>query len=536
MRQVALLYFLGLTLLDGCRRESPPAHLPAPTTAQPRNGGRIVRRLDSDVKTLNYLLHTQEEERQVLAYLYDPLVALDESLRPIPGIAARWDVGDGAKTYTLHLDPRATFSDRTPVRARDVVFTLTKALDASSPQFSSMFEKLDRSRTAALDDRTVRVAFTEARAAQLLAFNISVLPEHVYGKAKLADNEAVVGNGPYVLKARDPGQSITLQRRADYWREGPYIDTVVFRVVADDHVAWNALMRGDLDVGRITNDTWWRERDAPGVAKKFAFVDAWLLSYNCFAWNLDDPLFRDAETRRALAMAFDRDAVIANLYHGRARPVTGPFTPDQWAADPSIPPIAFDVAAAAKLLRDAGWRDDDGDGTLERDGRTFAFTMLLPISNTARDQAQIFQAALQKLGVRMEIRTMDGAAFFDQVLKRNFQAAFFAWFNEPDPDPYTLFHSSQKAPTGFNVGAYANPIADALLERGRVEFDTRNRAAIYHELHRLLARDQPYLWTVQVASKWAVNRRIHGVRSSKGLGLFLWHPGPFAWWVQEGER
>lgn len=297
MRRAALVCLLACVALDGCRRRETSPLPSSHDNVTPRAGGRLMRRLDADVKTLNYLLHTGEEERQVLAYLYDPLIAFDVNLEPIPGIVARWDITDGGKTYVLHLDRRATFSDGTPIKASDVVFTLKKIVDANAPQFAGAFANLDRARTVALDEHTVRVGFTETRAAQLLAFNISVVPEHVYGKGTLTDVTAVVGNGPYVLKAREPGRSIIVERRANYWREAPYIDTVLFRVVADDSVAWNALMVGDLDVARVSNDIWWRERNWPAVGEKFTFVVAWLLSYNCIAWNLDDPLFKDAATR-----------------------------------------------------------------------------------------------------------------------------------------------------------------------------------------------------------------------------------------------
>jgi peptide/nickel transport system substrate-binding protein len=305
--------------------------------------------------------------------------------------------------------------------------------------------------------------------------------------------------------------------------------------VPDESVAWRALMRGQLDVARINNDLWWREKDKPEVQENFTFVSAWLLSYNCFAWNLEDPLFADVRVRQALARAFDRNAVIRNLYHGEARPVSGPFTPDQWAYNEAVTPVEFNLEAARALLSSAGWRDSDGDGVLDRGGKKFAFTMLIPASEVARDQSQILQDALKKAGIEMQISTLEGSAFFDRVLKRNFQAAFFAWALEPDPDRdlYGLFHSTQKAPEGLNVGGYASPEADDLIEQGRVEFDRGRRVELYRQIHELLARDQPYLWTVQVASKWAVNKRVQNVRVSKGLGLFLWEPGPMAWWLKE---
>ncbi|MEK6373219.1 MAG: ABC transporter substrate-binding protein [Acidobacteriota bacterium] len=523
---------LALALVWSCSRE---VHQGTAVSKrqEPADGGRVVRRIESDVKTLNYILHTEEDERQVLAYVHDPLIALDQNLQAAPGIAVRWEINNGGREYLLHLDPRATFSDGTPVTGRDVVFTLNAILEHNSPQFSAAFSSLDRTRTVAIDDRTVRVVFTEARAAQLLAFNIGVLPERVYGRGvDFMKTTAVVGTGPYVLKERKTGQSILLVRRPDYWRERPAIGSILFRIVSDDTVAWNALMRGDLDVGRVSNEIWWREKDKPAVLRQVRFVDAWLLAYNCFAWNLEHPLFRDVRTRRALALSFDRDAVVDRLYHGQARPVSGPFTPDQWAYNPAILPAPFDLREAASLLREAGWRDVDGDGTLDRGGHAFAFTMLIPVSPTARDQAQILQDALRQIGVRMEISAMDSAAFFDRVLHRNFEAAFFAWNNEVDPDPYALFHSSQLAPEGLNVGGYRSREADALMDRGRRELDPAARRAIYHELHAVLARDQPYLFTVQVASKWAVNGRVQNVRVSRGFGLFLWQPGPVEWRVQ----
>ncbi len=535
MRRFALPFLLAAALLGGCRKETPepPPAQPKPSVSSPQPGGRLVRRMEADVNTLNYVLHTEEEERQVLAYLYDPLIALDQNLNPIPAVVAKWEVSADGLVYTLHLDPRANFSDGMPVKASDVVFTLNRIMDEESQQFSGWFEALDREQTQAIDDRAVRVVFKEARVPQLLSFNISVMPEHVYGKGEFEKIEQVVGTGPYVLKKRERGRSILVERRENYWREKPLIDSVLFRVISDDKVAWNAMMRGELDASRINNEIWSREKDKPEVRSKIAFHDIWTLSYNCIIWNVEDPLFNDPRVRRALAMSFDRRSIIEKLYYGQARPVTGPFTPEQWAYNEEVLPIGFNPQAAAALLASAGWTDGNQDGLLERGDETFTFTLLIPAqSGITRDQALVFQDALKSVGVKLEIAAMDGAAFFDHILNRNFQAAYTAWVNEPDPDPHSLFHSSQKAPEGLNIAGYVSAEADELIEQGRTEFDPARRRQIYHQLHDVIARDQPYLFTVQVAFKWAVTRRVQSVRVSKGLGLFLWHPGPFAWWLR----
>jgi peptide/nickel transport system substrate-binding protein len=532
MRKLAwgLVACVLLGACNGPEKVAPPATTTQAVESGPVIGGRLVRRLETDVNTLNYIMQSSEDERQVLQYLYDPMIDFDANLEPIPGTVAQWEIEDGGKAYVLHIDPRAKFSDGTPVTAADVIFTLEKILDEQSMQFAAWFEGLDRAQTKAVDDKTVRVVFQQPRVTQLIAFNIGVLPKHVYEKGDFQKNRAVVGNGPYVLERRESGKTIALKRNENYWREKPPIDSVVFRVISDDNVAWNALKRGDVQVTRVNNDTWVREKDA--VKDRIEFHNTYLLVYNCIPWNLQDPLFQDASVRRALAMAFDRKSVIEKLYHGQARAVTGPFLPDSWAYNPEVQPIELNLQGATALLKAAKWADSDQDGILDRDGKPFQFTMLISSGSKASiDQAQIYQAALRGIGVQLEIVTLDGAAFFDRILKGNYQSAMLAWTNDPDPDPYSLFHSTQTPPAGLNIVHYANPEADQLLERGRTTFDRPRRTDIYRQLHEVIAADQPYLFTVQVGMKWAVDKRVKNVHVAKGVGLFLWHPGPYAWWL-----
>jgi peptide/nickel transport system substrate-binding protein len=541
MRKFAsLILAAGLVAAACTDRETPQPPAPvttATTTAPdpgPRPGGRLIRRLEGNINTLSYVHQGTEEERQVLQYIYDPMIDFNAELEPIAGTIARWEISEDGKTYTLHIDPRAKFSDGQPVTAADVLFTLGRILDEESVQFAAWYQSMDREQTKAVDEKTVRVVFKEALVPQLIYFNIGVLPKHVYEKEDLKKTTKVVGNGPYVLARRETGKNILLERNPNYWREQPYLDSVLFRVIADDSLGWSALTRGDVHVSRVTNDTWAREKDKPEVASKIAFHNTYQLSYNCIPWNLKDPLFADARVRRALAMAFDRNAVIEQLYHGQARAVSGPFTPDNWSYNPKILPIEFNLEGAAALFGSAGWTDSDKDGVLDREGKPFSFTLLVTAgSESSAQQAQIYQDALKKIGVQMAISALDTAAFFDRVLQGNFQAALLAWSIDPDPDPYSLFHTTQSPPAGLNVSSYSNAEVDKLLEQGRTTFDRARRTEIYHQIHEIVATDQPTLWMVQVGMKWGVDKRFQDVQTAKGVGLFLWRPGPYAWWLKE---
>ena len=524
MSTAALL--CGLILC--CHGESPSAQKAATASIA---ANQLTRRLESDVNTLNYVLQTTDYERNVLACLYDPLVDLDQDLRPIPGLAEKWEVSSDGRVYTFHLNPRATFSDRTPVLASDVIFTLRKIVDEPSQQFASNFENLDRTETKAIDSRTVRIVFRTPSVSQIYAFNIGVLPEHVYqkGNFKTDFNDHVIGAGPYTLLRRETGRSLLLQRRDDYWRSRPPIERILFKVIGDDATAWKAMQRGELDEMRVTADRWWETKDRADVTRNIVFASFYLLSYNCIAWNARDSLFSDKRIRRALSMTFDRKGIIEQVYHGQARTMTGAFTPDQWANDPNIAPPPYDPEGARKLLMEAGLRSA-GEGIVDRKGRPFAFDVIVPAGSSTSDlQMQIFQAALKKIGITMNIRPMDSATMFDAVMKGNYQAAFLAWSVDPEPDLYSLFHSSQLPPRGLNIVDYRNPEVDRLIQQGRHEFDTAKRASVYHRLHAILADDQPYTWTVQVSTKWALNKRVRNAAASRGFGFYLWYPGPLAW-------
>ena len=323
-----------------------------------------------------------------------------------------------------------------------------------------------------------------------------------------------------------------LEKRADYWREAPWLQRVVFRVISDHRSAWNALKRGEIDETFLTTEVWQRERTAPSVARRVHFLRFYTLNYNSIAWNNRDPILSDRRVRRALAACIPAEAVARDLYYGTARAISGPFTPDQFAFNPRVPPIRHDPTMASRVLASAGWRDADGDGVLERGGRPLRVELVIMAGNATTAQfAQLLQAETKKAGVDLRIVTLDGALAIQRILAGDYQAAYLSWDLDPDPDPFAIFHSSQFPPRGQNFLFYSNPDVDRLIELARLELDEERRKPLYWRLHELVAADQPATTTVQSSSRWGINRRVRGVEISPGFGLFLWYPGELGWWI-----
>jgi peptide/nickel transport system substrate-binding protein len=536
LRVLTAWLLTALTL--GCARHEPRiAAQHGDGREAPQDGGTLLRRLSTDIGTLNPVRVSTGNERYVHKYLYTPIVYLGRDLQPVPGLAKSWTISPDGLVYRFELNEKATFSDGSPVRAGDVLFTLRKITDPSSeaPQVATFFEELDLSRSRAIGDHIVEIAFRQPLAGQLIHFaDVLVLPEHVYAKGDFNRdfNDVATGSGPYRLVKRDPGTEIVLERRADYWRERPHIQTVVFKVIADHGTAWNALKLGEIDETIISSDNWRRERTNPALTGVIDFQRFYTLNSNFIAWNNRRPILADKRVRRALAMCVPAESIIRDLYHGTARPISGPFTPDEFAFNPAVPLIRFDPAGARRILGEAGWSDHDGDGLLDRDGKKFILEMLVPPGGAAITQfAQTVQAEMKKIGVQMEIRAGDGASVIQHVRSGNFDAAYLGLELDADPDVHSSFHSSQFPPHGQNFGFYSNPEADRLIDAARRELDSSKRKALYWRLHQVLAEDQPYTWTIQVSAKWGVRKRLRGVSTSPAYGLFNWYPGEFSWWL-----
>lgn len=135
------------------------------------------------------------------------------------------------------------------------------------------------------------------------------------------------------------------------------------------------------------------------------------------------------------------------------------------------------------------------------------------------------------MGIRARVRPLEWATFVERVDGGAFQAASLASSaSDPNPDPYSYWHSSQWPPAGLNSGFYKNSEADRLMESARTELDDGARLRIYHRLHRIFRDDSPAVFLFNATKKYALRRRLRGVTTSP-LGLFNSWPGPLGWWA-----
>ena len=556
MKRGLAAFALGSALLAAACRAKPepaaavrapvstPAPRPAPPTlgfidesgqGTPVDGGVLRRRLFGEPTTLNAVLQSSAPEAQVLQYVQRNLFDFDSKLALVPGLAQGMEASPDGLSYTITLREDAAWEDGKPVTSADAVFTIRKIVDPKIPAnvFKPVFEEFVS--VEALDARRFQVRFSKPYAFRSMAFVLPLLPAHGFAGQnflKAKQNRAPLSNGPYRFVAWKAQESVELERNEKYAGPRGHFDRIVFRIVPDNTTAYRLLVGGELDEDQLDSGLKDRAARDPDFAACCRLVEFYNLDYNYIALNARSPLFADPRARRAMTMLLDRAAIVRGLYKGSARIISGPWAPDSPAYEARVPPLPFDPAGAARLLDEAGWKDSDGDGVRDREGRPFAFDLLVSAgSEVGRQIDEMLAAELARVGVTARIRTLEWAAFVEKVDAGDFEAASLAWSAvDPNPDPYFYWHSSQCSPQGLNNGCYASPEADRLMETARLETDAVRRREVLGRLHRLLRDDAPAIFVVNAAQKMAFRKRIRGLTTSP-LGLYGIWPGPLAWWA-----
>jgi peptide/nickel transport system substrate-binding protein len=531
MRFAKAKIVIWLLLILGCGRNEGQSQVDSGAV---QDGGTLVVGVRVDADALNELVSTSALSNDIIELLFLRLTEYDEELNIAPKLAESWEFSPDHQTLTYHLRRDVFWTDGVPTTAHDVAFTyrLMTTPIIAYPGISD-FDFVDR--VEAVDDSTVVFVFKRSYADQLGDTRMVVLPRHILEgvepeRMKFASfNRQPVGNGPFELQSWSSQDRIVLVANEDYYQGRPHLDRIIFRVIPDETTRLVEMDTGGIDMletvppkdrARLARDPRLRVWKYPG--RDYVYV----------GWNLCNPLFQDVRVRQALTMATNRQGIIDGLRFGLGQLCIGPIVPTSWAYNSDIQPYPFDPQRARDLLAEAGWRDSDGDGLLDRDGRPFTFTMKIISDNRISEEiSTVMQEELKHLGMRLTIQAVEWNVFLKQTQVKDFDACILAWRAGFVINPTPVWHS--KSISGkYNHVSYANPEVDELIESGRLAFDRQEARKIWHRFQQIIAREQPYTFLYVSQDCHAIDRRFRGVHMDIR--------GPYQnlhqWWVPREER
>ncbi|NCC24246.1 MAG: peptide-binding protein [Deltaproteobacteria bacterium] len=503
----------------------------------PVDGGRILLGSLGEPSNLIPPLASDSASHELAAHLYVAPLRYDKDIRIVPWAAEWYTVEDGGLTLSFKLREGIRWFDGRELTADDVEFTYRLMIDPKTPTaYAEDYKRIESFETTGRYTFVVR--YKEVFARSLVTWAHSILPRHVLEGEDLLQttySRNPVGAGAFRLEAWDPGRRIVLRANEDYFLGRPHLDQVIYRIIPDSATMFLELKAGGLDMMNLSPQQYLFQTGGDSWDSEFRKFEYLSFSYVYLGYNLDLPLFSSAKVRRALTMAIDTEEIVKGVLLGLGEPTVGPYKPGTWVYNRDIVPWGFDPEAALALLAEEGWTDSDGDGVLDRDGLPFFFTILTNQGNDMRIKtATIIQHRLKKIGIKVEIRTVEWATFIKEFVdKRRFDAVLLGWNILQDPDLFDVWHSSKAEPGGLNFVGYKDEELDALLERGRSTLDTADRKVMYDRIQEILHRDQPYTFLYVPMSLPILQARFQGVKPAPAGITYNFD----RWWVpSEAQR
>ncbi len=499
-------------------------------------GDAIVVGSIGDASRLLPLLASDSASADIVGLVFNGLLKYNERIEIVGDLAQFWEVADGGLTITFVLHPGVRWQDGTPLTAEDVRFTYQKLIDPDvHTPYASSYELIQS--VEVIDAATVRVRYREPFAPALESWMMGIIPRHLLEQEEFSTTRFLrnpVGSGPYRFTRWKTGELIELRANPGYFEHRPFIDRYLYRIIPDQATLFLELLTGGVDFTGLTPLQYQRQARTPYIDREYRKFRYPSFGFTYIGYNLKDPRFVDVRVRRAINLAIDKQALIDGVLFGLGAVATGPYPRESWAYNPAMAPPARDLAAARRLLAEAGWVARDGDGLLEKDGQPFAFTLLTNQGNEVRRQvSELVQQQLRSVGIDVKIRVIEWSAFVhDFIDKRRFDAVLLGWSLSRDPDLYDLFHSSKTREGEYNFVDYASPEVDRLLVEGRRTFDHDERARIYREVHRHLYEDQPYTFLYVPDALPIVHRRFKNVAPAP---IGLWY-NVIDWYVPRAEQ
>ncbi|HEY7517012.1 MAG TPA: ABC transporter substrate-binding protein [Methylomirabilota bacterium] len=449
--------------------------------------------------------------------------------RILPDLAERWEfVTPTTVVFTLRKGVR--FHRKPPVNGRevtaeDVKYSLER-FRAKSPLRARLeaVQSID-----VLDRHTVRIVLREPFAPLLNhlanAAHCAIIPREVDERFKdLTHPDAVIGSGPFVLRAYDRGVRAVFDRNADFHLAGlPHLDGVVLEVVPDAASRLALLRAGKLELGH-----WWgylSPEDGRSLRQPGMVVTPHMITDLAHIYmRTDQPPFNDVRVRRAVSLAIDRKAWRDTIHYGEGCLDSGPVPcgMSPWKLDASKLEAAgrkyvegHDPAEARRLLAEAG----------------FPRGLSAPVFHWPgfpppwRSYFDLVADNLSRMGLNVELRAEELGKYMSTTALGKFEKMAMGPFGAGETEVDAFLYESFFSGSPRNRSRVADAELDRLLVAQRREMDPARRVEIVHEIQRYLADKSYYVYLPMWPRYIAHPTYVKGFRHIDGysVGARLMH-------------
>jgi len=439
------------------------------------------------------------------------LTTLDDKLDILPCLATAWKVSDDQLSWTFTLREGVRFHDGTPLTApayRDALQRMLKR--------GALMKNVPLASVEAPDDKTLVFKTTQPFAplpAYLARGEAGALAPSSFDQA--GELIKPVGTGVFMVESWKLKEEIALAANKTHWGPvKPKLEKVVFKSVPDALTRLAMLRGGELDVAQIMPAD-----AAKTLAKTKDFTIHTMPIGRCrmMAFNLSREPFADIRVRKAVNLAVNRQELVDAILDGIGEPARTLFPPQVSWANAQLKGFAFDPEGAKALLAQAGWKDANGDGILDKDGKPLRVKLLTyPERAELPPMAEVIQQQLKKVGIACDVVSMQISAAEQTRYAGDFDLYLVGrgLLFVPDPDDNLMldYHSPNTFKNGLGAYHYKNPALDELLLKARTTFDQSARKKLYDEVQAILEADMPMAYLNYYVNIDLVSAKVDGYR------------------------
>ena len=476
------------------------------SSASPKVGGSLTGGIQTDLPNVDAHFNSPSGY-DTLWVAFDQLTNFDDKMQVRPGLAESWDLSPDYKQVTFHLRKGVMFHSGREFTSDDVKYNMMRIRD---PKINGGgWVAFSTPWTVDTPDKYT-VTFKADQPQPLLFDNLEYLNIIDKNTAEGPDAKSkAVGTGPFVLQEWAQGQHVQLTKNKNYWQAGkPYLDAIEWKILSDAQAmvvqlesgALNAALNPPLaDTSRLQSNPKYQAVTNPLTGR-----------YYSAGWNVATKPLDNKLVRQALNFAMDRQRFVSTMLLGFAQSKSLPWIPGSPAYDATQNNFfAFDLDKSKALLGQAGVSGFD----LEY--------LVSPNFPELVDFGQVYQADLAKVGVRLTIKQVDSATFFDAINNRKYPGMYVITNAKANLAPgVSILASAGYAPNQNNEGFHDDAYTALAVQTG-TETDPQKQKSLYTQLNAMIL-DQAFYTAMSSASpRLLMGSNVQGLGYTQHEG-FVW--------------
>jgi len=491
-------------------------------------GGELNFCLRTEPKTFDPL-KVEDDSSAAIRYLTGGvLVRVNRQTQELePELARSWKVSKDGRQITFHLRSGVSFSDGTPFSAGDVAYTVEQLMDPALHSATG-----DAFRSGAGNVETKVISPTQI----LITF-----PASVAGLDRLFDQVAILSErsskkeravlGPFMLADYKPGATVLLKRNPNYWktdeqgRKLPYLDSIRLDIQANRDVEMLRFKRGELDLINSLDSEYFDKLAVTSpqlVHDAGPSLDSEQLWFNEVA-KAPIPAykknwFRSANFRRAISEGINREDLSRVIFHGHAQPAVGPFSPaNKFWFNGKLRPQTYSPDAALKALQSDGFRLENG-ALKDKDGNEVVFSIITNAGSKTRERmAVLIQEDLQKIGIHVNVVTLDFPSLIERMTQSFDYEAIILGLTNVDLDPngemnvwLSSSENHQWNPQQKTPETAWEAEIDRLMRAQATSTDPKRRKEAFDRVQEIVVEQEPFIFLINRNALSAVSMAVHG--------------------------